>query len=418
MPELLTAASIFKTITVIKTCVGWARQAYRKIRKETPQSCAVAETAKDFPSWEVKRSLSRVLKTEEFENGMERIRNGGEFTIDEHTTNVLIDRGQFSSGLNSTDGDALRVLKSFVRHYREALLLSPTANIVAALRADRHQQELLHEIRRSRSENISDDELLNRAHQAARKLSTHWRVTVSLGNSEPIALRATKLDAEGQDAGLIRLDDLRSLLGASGRIILQAPAGRGKTTTLLQLAQADNPEQLNLYVDLPAWIGSRQPILTFLAETPEFQSLGITTVELAQLSESAHFVFLLNGWNEIGEDSFQRATTQLRQLDVSFPTAGIILATRSINIGPALSGAIRVSLLLLNRRERRECIERSSDPRPEELITEIESRPLLDPHPDAVVSHLCDCHFSGRRCDFFDQGWRPFGSCKPSRVID
>jgi NACHT conflict system protein len=376
MPEFFTVGFLFKAATTIKTCVAWARE-YRS-KKQTPENGAITATAADFPSWDVKRALRRVLKTEEFENGMESVRNGSEFPVDNHVANVLIDQGQFSSGLNSTPRDALKVLKSFGRHYREALLLSPTANIVAAQRADQHQRELIAEIHRAGAANVFPDQLFNKAREATAKLTNHWLATVKVGDSEPIALRAIRLDAEGHDAGLMRLHDLRSLIRAGGRIILQAPAGRGKTTTLLQLAQLEDPEQLSLYIDLPAWIDSGKPMLTFLTETSEFQGFGVTAAQLAQLSESVHFIFLLNGWNEIGEDAFRRAAMQIRQLEVSFPTAGMILASRSINVGPALSEAVRVSLSLLNNRERRECIERSGVPRSEELITQIEGLPLLD----------------------------------------
>jgi len=379
MPEPFTVGFLFKAATIIKTCVGWARQAYRHVRKETPESLAIAATAKEFPlSWEVKRALRRVLKTDEFENSIERVRNGGEFGVDENIANLLIDQGQFSSGLHSATRDALRVLTSFARHYRKALLHSSDANLVSTRRADQHHRELVAEIRKYGIANASPDELLNNAREAAAKLTNHWLAVVKLGDSEPIALRAIKLDAEGREAGLVRLDDLRSLLQEGGRVILEGPAGRGKTTTLLQLAQSDDAQSLHLYVDLPAWIDSANSILTFLAEIAEFQSLGVTAQQLAQLSESVHFVFLLNGWNEIGEDAFRQASTLLRQLQVSFPLAGMIVATRSINIGPALSDPVHVSLLPLNNRERRECIDRSGVARSDELIAEIESRPLLE----------------------------------------
>lgn len=379
MADLITVGFLLKAATTIKTCVGWARQVYRLVKKETPESLAIAATAQEFPSsWEVKRALHRVLKTAEFENGMERVRNGGEFAIDENIANLLIDEGQFSSGLNSTSRDALKVLGSFARHYREALLHSSDANLVSTRRADEHHRELVDEIRKSGNANVSPDELLNKGREAAAKLTTHWLAVVKLGDSEPIVLRAIKLDAQGHEAGLVRLDDLSSLLKGAGRVILEGPAGRGKTTTLLQLAQSDDPESLHLYIDLPALIDSGQSTLTFLAETPEFQSLGVTAQQLAELSGSAQVVFYLNGWNEIGEDAFLRAATLIRQLQVSFPLAGMILATRSINVAPALSDGVRVSLLPLNNRERRECIERSGVARSDELIAEIESRPLLE----------------------------------------
>src|ERR1043166_6303754 len=379
MPELITFGFLFKAATTIKTCVGWGRQAYRHIRKESPQSIAIAVTAQAFPSsWNVKRALLRVRKTEEFESGLKQIRNGGEFNINENVINQLIDEGQFSSGLNSTSSDALKVLRSFAGHYREALLHSSDANAVSTRRADEHHRELVDEIRKAGTANVSTDEILANARDAAQKLTTNWLAMVKLGDSEPIVLRAFKVDDQGHEVGLVRLADLSSLLKGGGRVILEGPAGRGKTTTLLQLAQSDDPQELHLYVDLPAWIDSGKSILTFLAETPEFQSLGVTAEHLAQLPESVHFIFLLNGWNEIGEDTFRQAASLIRQLQVSFPLAGMILATRSINVRPALSDAIRVALLPLNNRERRQCIERSGVPRSEELIAEIESRALLD----------------------------------------
>lgn len=375
MTELLTSSIVLKALSLLKTPALWA---YRKLRNDTPEKSAIAATAAYFPSWPVKSALWKVLKTPEFQSGIERVRDGGEFGADEKKANLLIENGQFFSGLKTTTADALHVLKVFEISYREALLRSRDANLVADQRASERHRELLRKIHESGISKVSPGELLEKAREAARKLSTNWLAAVKLGDSEPIALRAIKFDAEGREAGLVRLDDLRSLSKAGSRIVLQAPAGRGKTTTLLQLAQSGDPKQLNIYVDLPAWIDSAKSILTFLAETSEFQAVGITATHLAQLSESTHFVFLLNGWNEIGEDSLRRAGIQLRQLEVVFPKAGMILATRSINVGPGLSNATRISLLPLNNRERRECIQRSGVSSSEELIREIEGRPLLE----------------------------------------
>src|ERR1700752_4421313 len=61
-----------------------------------------------------------------------------------------------------------------------------------------------------------------------------------------------------------------------------------------------------------------------------------------------------------------------------FPLAGVILASSSVNVGPALSDVVRISLLPLNERERREGIDRSGLERSEVLIAEIENHPLLD----------------------------------------
>src|ERR1700752_36407 len=375
MSEPITASVVLKAVSLLKTPALWV---YRRLKNDTPEKRAIAATAAHFSSWPVKSALRKVLKAPEFQIGLERVRDGGEFGVDEKKVTIFIARGQFFTGLKRTTADAWQVLKVLEGSYREALLQSPNANVVADQRAGERHRELLHEIRDSRATKASSGEELEKAREAARKLIAHWMAAVKLGDSEPIVLRAIKLDAQGHEITLVQFADLRSLLQRGGRIIRQGPAGRGKTTTLLQLADSDDPEQLHLYVDLPAWIDSGRPILTFLSETPEFQSLGISGEDLAQLSDSMRFVFYLNGWNEISENVFRQAATLLKQLQVSFPLAGVIFATRSVNVGPALSDVVRISLLPLNERERRECIERSGVARSEELIAEIENRPLLD----------------------------------------
>jgi len=63
-------------------------------------------------------------------------------------------------------------------------------------------------------------------------------------------------------------------------------------------------------------------------------------------------LFLLNGWNEIAESESTHALEALRDLDRTFPSAGILVATRTHHIGPPLPGALRASLLSLSRTQR------------------------------------------------------------------
>jgi hypothetical protein len=125
----------------------------------------------------------------------------------------------------------------------------------------------------------------------------------------------------------------------SRRIVLEAPAGRGKTTTLIQLAQRPRAAGTAFIVELPAWTSSRRIILEYIAGMPAFQAEGLTAADLARVQQTEPFFFLLNGWNEIAESNSTQADDALRELERDFPTAGIIVATRTHHLTPPLPGA-------------------------------------------------------------------------------
>ena len=136
----------------------------------------------------------------------------------------------------------------------------------------------------------------------------------------------------------------------SRRVVIEAPAGRGKTTTLVQLAvQHDGSGSLAFLIDLPAWVKSGTSILQYIAGMPAFQSRSINAEALARLQKVEHYSFLLNGWNEVGECDSERAVQALRQLERNFPATGILVATRTHHIVPPLPGALRTRLLPVNR---------------------------------------------------------------------
>jgi hypothetical protein len=137
-------------------------------------------------------------------------------------------------------------------------------------------------------------------------------------------------------------------------VLLEAPAGRGKTTTLAHLAAAhvNTSEGLAFVVDLPGWIKSKMGILRFISGMREFQSPPLTTEDLAALYKVQHFSFFLNGWNEIADYESPDAVQALKDLDQQFSSAGILIATRAHHILPPLPGAERIRLLPLDRTQR------------------------------------------------------------------
>ena len=381
MSDPITATTFLKGLTIAKTLWGWAHKAYRFLSKDTPEKRAISATAHDFAHvLNVKRALRKVLKDYPFDEALQRVREGGEFEVDQDKADLLIDKGEFATGLNTTPRDALKVLRAFERHYCEQLLWSPAGIQVADQRAVERQRETMKAIASLQPvpTTLSIELLQSKAREAASRVNAHWFRSVKLGQSEPIALRAIKLDANGQEGSLLHVGDLQSLIRAGHRMILEGPAGRGKTTTLLQIAQSAGPEELYVFIDLPAWIDSGKTILQFISDMPEFQAIGVSAIQLAQLSEKIHFGLLLNGWNEISDDGFRRAATQLKQLEIGFPSAGIILASRAVNVSAVLAEAVRIILLPLSNQERRRCIERVAPEHSDKLSEAIEANGLLD----------------------------------------
>ncbi len=220
-------------------------------------------------------------------------------------------------------------------------------------------------------------ELRDRIHRAAAAITDNWSRKTQ--GHPLIDLQAVRLDASGAETSdVLSIADIRDALAQSRRIVLEAPAGRGKTTTLIQLAQRTRTGQIAFMIDLPAWVGTRRGVLEYLAGMPSFQSAGVAVNDLARVQASESFCFLLNGWNEIAESNSQDALAALRDLETAFPTSGIIVATRTHHLAPPLPGAIRLRLLRVSDRERSTYLSARLGDRASRLRELLEARVSLD----------------------------------------
>ena len=194
-------------------------------------------------------------------------------------------------------------------------------------------------------------DLIERIRRAADAVTRTW---VAKTKGAPlIELTAVQLDSDGKEsAHVMSLHQIEQALTQSRRIVLEGPAGRGKTTTLIQLAQRPRASGTTFIVELPTWIYSRRGILEYISGMPAFQAENLTAANLAQVQQTEPFLFLLNGWNEIAESNSAQAKTALQELERDFPSAGIIVATRKHHLTPPLPGAIRLTLSRLNRSQR------------------------------------------------------------------
>lgn len=221
-------------------------------------------------------------------------------------------------------------------------------------------------------------DLVRQVKEAAAEVAVGW--SQRFIGKPLLELRALRLGPDGRDSSeVMHLGDFRAALLQGRRIVLEGPAGRGKTTMLTQLANAHaGATGTPFLIDLTAWTSTRNGILQFIAGMPQFQRRSLDATALARVNTVEHFSFLLNGWNEIGEPEFPHAESALRNLERDFPAAGIIVATRTHHIVPLLPGATRARLLTLTRRERASYLHSRLGTCADELRFKLESDPMLD----------------------------------------
>ena len=220
-------------------------------------------------------------------------------------------------------------------------------------------------------------DLIDRTRRAADAVTWAWAEKTK--GHPLIDLATVRLDPSGaESADVLSLEQIDQALSQSGRIVLEGPAGRGKTTTLIQLAQRVRNTGTPFIVELPAWTMSRRRILEYIAGMPAFQAERLTPADLARVQQTEPFLLLLNGWNEIAESSSEDANHALRDLERDFPSAGIIVATRTHHLTPPLPGALRLRLLRLGRVQRTDYLAARLGVTSAELRGRIDVDPSLD----------------------------------------
>jgi hypothetical protein len=194
-------------------------------------------------------------------------------------------------------------------------------------------------------------DLLDKAKRAAATVTSAWAARTK--GYPLIELSTVRLKRNGEPSEeRLALEQIDQALLQSRRIVIEGPAGRGKTTTLVQLALRERATGIALLIELPAWISSRQGILDFIAGMPAFQAEGLTAAHLAQVQQSETLLLLLNGWNEIAQSNSLEASTALAALERDFPSSGIAVASRTHHIVPPLPGAMRLRLQRILRAQR------------------------------------------------------------------
>jgi hypothetical protein len=220
--------------------------------------------------------------------------------------------------------------------------------------------------------------LIQNALAANGEIIANW--SRRLGDNPVIDLRLLRLDEKGAETQeMQQRAGLHELLSRSHRVVLEAPAGRGKTTTLIQLAREQNAQgKIAFLIDLPAWVRRNVGVFEFIAGTPEFQARGLTAGDLARVHQAGHIIFLLNGWNELAVPESATAAGMIRDLERSFAGAGIAVATRAHPIAPPLQGSFRFKIQPLTRQERGDYVRARVGDTAEPLNEQLRADRVLD----------------------------------------
>lgn len=165
----------------------------------------------------------------------------------------------------------------------------------------------------------------------------------------PSTAIALTLEVEGMKDP-VSASILATVLSDLDDLILVAPPGMGKTTTLFQIAEAllANCNASPIVVPLGDWSTDDSSLLESILKRPAFR--GISEDDLRAASVKPGVILLLDGWNELDVASRKRLGVQLARLQAELPQLGLLISTRKQALDVPISGA-RINLLPLSERQ-------------------------------------------------------------------
>jgi hypothetical protein len=216
---------------------------------------------------------------------------------------------------------------------------------------------------------------------AARENIDLWCKHRRIGTHPSLSLRFSIVGEDGNITEPIEQQEILERLKQHSHILLEAPPGSGKTTTLLQIAQAlADHDVLPILIHLPEWASSGQAGLAdfLVAHSGPFQARSLQAAQVLQVLQQRPTVVLLNGWNELSSAGLDLMEQRLQAEERNLPDTGFLVATRGHRFRPPLEGLIRVTIQKLNRTERRSYLTQALGNVGDVLADEIERSPALN----------------------------------------
>ena len=124
------------------------------------------------------------------------------------------------------------------------------------------------------------------------------------------------------------IENVARLSALAGPISVIAPGGTGKSTTLLQIAEAmaEGDGMIPLFVPLGEWSDRQEDFLDSILRRSAFRTFR--REHLMQLAYHGRLSLMLDGWNELTPEARLRATNDLNALQRDYPQLGLVISTR------------------------------------------------------------------------------------------
>ena len=164
----------------------------------------------------------------------------------------------------------------------------------------------------------------------------------------PTAITRT-VDIEGLNES-VDTSKLAKGLTTLGDLVLVAPPGMGKTTTLLQIAEAVLQGNYGspIVVPLGNWAANGASLIDSILRRRAFRTISREDFQSAAAKPGVYL--LLDGWNELDKVSQRRAAAEIEDLQRELPDLRLVVTAREQRLDAPINGR-RLKLLPLNERE-------------------------------------------------------------------
>lgn len=174
---------------------------------------------------------------------------------------------------------------------------------------------------------------------------------LSAGPAHPIPLNLRMLD--GDRTSTFTVSKLALGIEIYEQLAVVAAPGTGKTTTLLQLAEATlaNATSVPVFIPLAEWSTGSERLFQSLLRRAAFREASERQFEL--LAQHGVLVLILDGWNEIDEPSRRRVRSDLKALRRDFPDIHVVISSRHRDFAIPIDGPL-VNVELLTQEQQLE----------------------------------------------------------------
>lgn len=170
--------------------------------------------------------------------------------------------------------------------------------------------------------------------------------------------------------------DLAITTEAFNEIVILSPPGTGKTTTLLQLAEAiiDKRGAVANFLPLDDWSAQSHSLFESILERQAFRPYRQDHLRL--LAHTGELTLVLDGWNQLDGASRRRARNELEGLCRDFPKLGIVISSRNLSVAVPFATTV-VAIEPLDHAQQRQVASEMRGADGETLLEEARAIPGL-----------------------------------------